>query len=55
MSYLHEQYKEMHPTPKTKEEQFQEWLSECPITITDFQDNSLDGYVGYAVDFEIVE
>jgi hypothetical protein len=55
MGYLHEQYKEMHPTPKTKEEQFQEWLSECPITITDFQDNSLDGYVGYAVDFEIVE
>ncbi len=33
----------------------QDWLSECPITITDFQDNSLDGYVGYAVDFEIVE
>ena len=55
MGYLHEQYKEMHPTPKTKEEQFQEWLSECPITITDFQDNSLDGYVGYAVDFEIVD
>ena len=55
MGYLHEQYKEMPPTPKTKEEQFREWLSECPITITDFQDNSLDGYVGYAVDFEIVE
>ena len=55
MGYLHEQYKEMHPTPKTKEEQFQEWLSECPITITDFQDNSRDGYVGYAVDFEIVD
>ena len=53
MGYLHEQYKEMHPTPKTKEEQFREWLSECPITITDFQDNSLNGYVGYAVDFEV--
>ena len=39
MSYLHEQYKEMHPTPKTKEEQFQEWLSECPTQIEDYQDN----------------
>ena len=55
MSYLSEQYKEMHKKPKSRYEQFQEWLSECPITITDFQDNSLDGYVGYAVDFEIVE
>ena len=53
MTYLQDQYNEMHPKPKTKEEQFQEWLSECPITITDFQDNSLDGYVGYAVDFEV--
>ena len=38
MSYLSEQYKEMHPTPKTKEEQFQEWLSECPTQILDYQD-----------------
>ncbi len=55
MTYLQDQYNEMHPKPKTKEEQFHEWLSECPITITDIQDNSLDGYVGYAVDFEIVD
>ena len=55
MSYLSDQYNEMHPKPKTKEEQFHEWLSECPISITDIQDNSLDGYVGYAVDFEIVD
>ena len=39
MSYLSDQYKEMHPTPKTKEEQFQEWLSECPTQIEDYQDN----------------
>ena len=55
MTYLQDQYKEMHPKPKTKEEQFHEWLSECPISITDIQDNSRDGYVGYAVDFEIVD
>ena len=55
MTYLQDQYNEMHPKPKTKEEQFHEWLSECPISITDIQDNSLDGYVGYAVDFEIVD
>ena len=55
MTYLQDQYNEMHPKPKTKEEQFHEWLSECPISITDIQDNSLNGYVGYAVDFEIVD
>jgi hypothetical protein len=55
MTYLQDQYNEMHPKPKTKEEQFHEWLSECPISITDIQDNSRDGYVGYAVDFEIVD
>ena len=37
------------------EEQFHEWLSECPVSVTDIQDNSLDGYVGYAVDFEIIK
>ena len=47
MSYLHEQNKEMHPTPKTKEEQFQEWLNQCPIKITDYTDN----YTDFAIDF----
>ena len=35
------------------EEQFLKWLKTCPIEVTLFQDNSLDGYVGYAVDFEL--
>ena len=51
MTYLQDQYNEMHPTPKSKYEQFQEWLSECPITITDYQDN----VTSFAVDFEIVD
>ena len=51
MSYLSEQYKELHPQPKSRYEQFQEWLSECPITITDYQDN----VTSFAVDFEIVD
>ena len=38
MSYLSDQYKEMHPTPKSRYEQFQEWLSECPTEILDYQD-----------------
>ena len=38
MSYLSDQYKEMHPTPKSRYEQFQEWLSECPTQILDYQD-----------------
>jgi hypothetical protein len=41
--------------PKTLEEQFHEWLSQCPVSVTDIQNNSLDGYVGYAVDFEIIK
>ncbi len=51
MTYLQDQYNEMHPKPKSKYEQFQEWLSECPITITDYQDN----VTSFAVDFEIVD
>ena len=39
MSYLSDQYKEMHPKPKSRYEQFQEWLSECPTQIEDYQDN----------------
>ncbi len=39
MSYLQDQYKEMHPKPKSRYEQFQEWLSECPTQIEDYQDN----------------
>ena len=38
MSYLSEQYKELHPQPKSRYEQFQEWLSECPTQILDYQD-----------------
>ena len=51
MTYLQDQYNEMHPTPKSKYEQFQEWLGECPITIKDYQDN----VTNFAVDFEIVD
>ena len=39
MSYLQDQYNEMHPKPKSRYEQFQEWLSECPTQIEDYQDN----------------
>ena len=38
MSYLSDQYKEMHPQPKSRYDQFQEWLSECPTQILDYQD-----------------
>ena len=51
MTYLQDQYNEMHPTPKSKYEQFQEWLGECPITITDYQDN----VTSFAVDFDFDE
>ena len=40
MTYLQDQYNEMHPKPKSRYEQFQEWLSECPTQILDYQDNT---------------
>jgi len=39
--------------PKALEEQFREWLKTCPVEVTFVQDNSSEGYVGYAVDFEL--
>ena len=39
MTYLQDQYNEIHPKPKSRYEQFQEWLSECPTQIEDYQDN----------------
>ena len=32
-------------------EEFQEWLNQCPIKITEYQDNVTD----FAIDFEIVD
>ena len=32
-------------------EQFQEWLNQCPIKITNYEDNTTE----FAVDFEIVD
>ena len=33
-TYQQEQYNELHPRPKSRYEQFQEWLNECPVEIT---------------------
>ena len=38
---------------KTLPDQFLEWLTTCPVEVTLVQDNSSEGYVGYAVDFEL--
>ena len=37
-TYQQEQYNELHPRPKSRYEQFQEWLNECPVKITNYQD-----------------
>ena len=34
-----------------KYEEFQEWLNQCPIKITEYQDN----VTSFAIDFEIVD
>ena len=36
-TYQQEQYNELHPRPKSRYEQFQEWLNECPVQIEDYQ------------------
>ena len=35
----------------SKYEEFQEWLNQCPIKITEYQDN----VTNFAIDFEIVD
>ena len=37
-TYQQEQYNELHPTPKSRYEQFQEWLNECPVEIANYLD-----------------
>ena len=35
----------------SKYEEFQEWLNQCPIKITEYQDNVTE----FAIDFELVD
>ena len=37
-TYQQEQYNELHPRPKSRYEQFQEWLNECPVEISNYLD-----------------
>jgi len=47
-TYLQDQYREMHPTKPTeadlKYERFEDWLSECPVEILDY--DHVRGYDG---------
>ena len=36
-TYQQEQYNELHSRPKSRYEQFQDWLNECPVQIEDYQ------------------
>jgi hypothetical protein len=44
-------YKKWSVKPMSKYEEFQEWLNQCPIKITEYQDN----VTSFAIDFEIVD
>ena len=35
---LLDEYNELHPRPKSRYEQFQEWLNECPVEIANYLD-----------------
>ena len=37
-TYQQEQYNELYPRPKSRYEQFQEWLNECPVEIANYLD-----------------
>ena len=44
-------YNQWSAKPMSKYEEFQEWLNQCPIKITEYQDN----VSSFAIDFEIVD
>ena len=51
-TYQQEQYNELHPRPKSRYEQFQEWLNECPVQIEDYQDNTDHAIVRFDLPFQ---
>ena len=56
-TYQQEQYNELHPRPKSRYEQFQDWLNECPVQIEDYQvlkyqDNTDHAIVRFDLPFE---
>ena len=42
----------MKPDPKTKYEQFQEWLDKCPVEITNYKDYSDEFEINFSVPLE---
>ena len=52
-TYQQEQYNELHPRPKSRYEQFQDWLNECPVQIEDYQDNTDHAIVRFDLPFNM--
>ena len=52
INYQQQQYKELHPKPLSRYEQFQEWLNECPVQIEEYQDNTDHAIVRFDLPFE---
>ena len=53
-TYQQEQYNELHPRPKSRYEQFQEWLNECPVEIANYLDYTDTFEVTFRVPLKIV-
>jgi len=53
-TYQQEQYNELHPRPKSRYEQFQEWLNECPVEIANYLDYTDTFEVTFKVPLENV-
>ena len=51
-TYQQEQYNELHSRPKSRYEQFQDWLNECPVQIEDYQDNTDHAIVRFDLPFQ---
>ena len=51
-TYQQEQYNELHSRPKSRYEQFQDWLNESPVQIEDYQDNTDHAIVRFDLPFQ---
>ena len=51
-TYQQEQYNELLPRPKSRYEQFQDWVNECPVQIEDYQDNTDHAIVRFDLPFQ---
>tara|TARA_B100000686_G_scaffold328134_1_gene387790 strand:- start:712 stop:987 length:276 start_codon:yes stop_codon:yes gene_type:complete len=48
-------YNQWSAKPMSKYEEFQEWLNQCPIKITNYEDNTTEFAIDFSMEVEIDE